>query len=401
MSSPVPPRGSGVGAHVPSFERPEDKEHEATVEPVLPRKRLTSDDVPPVKHRRVSVEEASIRQRSRSDSFTGMCSRLPSVLMEVPPILLDHDESEEEDLMDFYSPASSEDGPLPEVLKAYYPKIRKEYSAEREQPTEFLKYVLNTIDADMSTNGEFLDVYEDIMEETLTHRAYLPAAKSGEWVERDVVKLGKKTIGHIKTLGIKEPTHSRDTRWPYMLPYGVTTEDDRRYIHKLNPVLNLCDHVAFHEEKTLLTDKQRNHLYSQLVSYIVSKEKLAKCGDFSHVAATYLLPKLAERMIPARLAMMNMEFSGKKSLNDKNENVFEGNHITLLLVPVDDDFDGDMLDHPDALIIDPMLGTIRKNNEKAKGYARYVEAKLNFPPTDKVEFSYVFFDGDDFSNQPD
>ena len=399
MSSPIPPKGSGVGEHKPSIGHSKEEEPEASVEPVLPRKRSMSGNTPPVKQRRVSVEDAAVRKRSRSDSFTGMRSRHPSVLMDIPPSLSDLEESEDDDLMGYYSPASSEDGPLPAELRHYYPKIRKEYSAEREQPTEFLTYMLNDIDKNLSAKGEFLAAYEEMMEETLTHRAYKPAEKSGEWVEKDMVKLGRKTIEQIKVKGIKEPTHSRDTRWPYSLPFNVTTDDDRKYIYNLNPILNLCFHVAYNDEKTPLTDNQRNHLYSQLVSYIVSKEKLAKCGDFSHVAATYLLPKLAEKMVPARLAMMNMEFSGKKPLNDKDEEIFEGNHIALLLIPIDEDYDGDMLDHPDAIIIDPMLGTIRKNSEKARGYARFVETKLNFPSTDKVEFSYVFFDGDDFSEQ--
>ncbi|KEQ15452.1 hypothetical protein GZ77_02055 [Endozoicomonas montiporae] len=90
--------------------------------------------------------------------------------------------------------------------------------------------------------------------------------------------------------------------------------------------------------------------------------------------------------------MMNMIFKRNQRTDPDEAETFTGNHIVLLVVPQTDKVDGNELDNPDAIIVDPMLGVITEKRELEISYAINIEKEMNFSDIDQLLLSYAFFD---------
>ena len=430
-SSSVPPSGSGKNTGSPiTTSTPSDKKQvEDARAPEIPRKRRRPD----FQETRVEEREASalapsglkkLKQSQENDADSGISSGISSPSSSLSP------SRSNEDSLDYEVHSDSNDS-------GYDAEARESSQLGSEEeleiqdftdvfvpPSDALKFFLTDLGTSMGSSADMEQVYQRMVESTLTHTDKIQEPSSLSFPSERIEELSEELFEHISALQIEEPTHARDNRWPDDMPATELTESDRKYMHEINPLLNLCFHIAYHEEKTPLTEEQQSHLYCQLISCVIKNMQLAKCGDFSHVATDFLLPKLAREGLPVRLAMMNIDchvwvdqepdsdngsdyepdfgvcdqvekefYQGlEKDKSKEDETYLIGNHIALVLHPLASSNDENPLVAPEAVIIDPMFQLRFKASETDNHYIRTVEAKLGYPKSDFLDFNYTYFD---------
>ncbi|WP_034839391.1 hypothetical protein [Endozoicomonas numazuensis] len=432
-SSSVPPSGSGKASGSPITTSAPSEREKARSGPAseIPRKRRRPDfQDSQVSDREVSALAPSklkkIKQAQEYDAGSGISSGISSPSSSLSP------SRSNEDSLDYDVHSDSNDSGCDAEAQ-----VSSQISSEEEldiqdftdvivPPSDALKFFLSELGMSVGRSVDMEMAYQRMVESTLAHTDKVREPLSLSFPSERIEELSEELFEHIRSLKIEEPTHARDNRWPGDVPASERTESDRKYMHEINPLLNLCFQMAYHQEKTPLTQEQQNHLYCQLISFVIQNMQLAKCGDFSHVATDFLLPKLAEEGLPVKLAMMNIdchvwvnqeEESDSDSHSDyepdfvqykeverdfnqglesgktkEDETYLMGNHIALVLHPLASNSEENLLVAPEAVIIDPMFQLRFKASETSNHYIRTVEANLGYPKSDFLDFNYTYFD---------